>query len=160
MTVSRVKIGKCQSLTKPWPWNTPNICYINNETARLRLHRQDPNPSPFPFPQKKKPFSRINWKSVKILHNHNLHIYRTYKKVKFSRYRPGVTQRVGRGIALLLHDSGTRRGWVVSSTPRPHFTHGKDPVPTVQEAVWAPGPVWTDGKSRPHRDSIPGPSSP
>jgi len=35
-----------------------------------------------------------------------------------------------------------------SSTP------GKDPVPTVQEAGWAPGPVWTGEKSRPHRDSI------
>ena len=46
-------------------------------------------------------------------------------------------------------------GWVVSSTPRPHFTPGKDPVPTVQEPGWAPGPVWTGGKSRPHRDSIP-----
>ena len=31
-------------------------------------------------------------------------------KVKFSRYRPGVVQRVGRGIALLFHDHGTRRG--------------------------------------------------
>ena len=49
----------------------------------------------------------------------------------------------------------TRRGWVVSSTPRPHFTPGKDPVPILQEAGWAPGPVWTGGKSRPHRDSIP-----
>jgi len=36
---------------------------------------------------------------------------------------------VGRGIALLFLDRGTRRGWVVSSTPRPHFTPGKDPVP-------------------------------
>jgi hypothetical protein len=27
--------------------------------------------------------------------------------------------------------------------PRPLFTHGKDPVPIVQEAGWAPGPVWT-----------------
>jgi len=44
---------------------------------------------------------------------------------------------------------------VVSSTPRPQFTPGKDPVPIVQEAGWAPGPVWTCGKSRPHRDSIP-----
>jgi len=44
---------------------------------------------------------------------------------------------------------------VFSSTPRPHFTPGKDPVPIVQEAGWAPGPVWTGGKSRPHRDSIP-----
>jgi len=75
--------------------------------------------------------------------------------VKWSRYRPGVAQRVGRAIALLFHDCGTTRGWVVSSTPRPHFTPGKDPVPILQEAGWVPGPVWTDGKSRPHRDSIP-----
>ena len=44
---------------------------------------------------------------------------------------------------------------MVSSTPRPHFTPGKDPIPILQEAGWAPGPVWTGGKSRPHRDSIP-----
>ena len=81
-------------------------------------------------------------------------IWPTYM-VKRSRYRPGVAQRVGRGIAVLFHDRGTRRGWVVSSTPRPHFTPGKDLVPILQEAGWAPGPVWTDGKSRPHRDSIP-----
>ena len=30
----------------------------------------------------------------------------------------------------------------VSVTPRPLFTAGKDPVPIVQEAGWAPGPVW------------------
>jgi len=34
-------------------------------------------------------------------------------------------------------------------------TPGKDPVPIVQEAEWAPGSVWTGGKSRPHWDSIP-----
>jgi len=44
---------------------------------------------------------------------------------------------------------------VVSSTPRPHFTPGKDPVHILQGAGSAPEPVWTDGKSRPHRDSIP-----
>jgi len=76
-------------------------------------------------------------------------------KLKWSRYRPGVAQKVGRGIALLFHDRGTRRRWVVSSTPRPHFTPGKDPVPIVQEARWAPGPVWSGGKSRPLRNSIP-----
>jgi hypothetical protein len=27
--------------------------------------------------------------------------------------------------------------------PRPVFTRGKDPVPIVQEAGWAPGQVWT-----------------
>ena len=32
---------------------------------------------------------------------------------------------------------------------------GKDPVPILQEAGWAPWQVWTGGKSRPHRDSIP-----
>jgi len=43
---------------------------------------------------------------------------------------------------------------VVSSTPRSHFTPGTDPVPIVQEGGWAPWPVWTDGKSRLHGDSI------
>ena len=32
---------------------------------------------------------------------------------------------------------------------------GKDPVPILQKSGWAPGPIWTGGKSRPHRDSIP-----
>ena len=44
---------------------------------------------------------------------------------------------------------------MVSVTPRPHFTPGKNLVPILQEAGWAPGPVWTGGKSRPHRGSIP-----
>jgi hypothetical protein len=39
-----------------------------------------------------------------------------------------------------------RGGW---SAPRPgRFTPGKDPVPIVQEAEWAPGPVWTCAKNR------------
>ena len=66
-----------------------------------------------------------------------------------------MAQRLGRGITLLFLDRGTRRGLVFSSTPRPHFTPGKDTVPILQEAGWAPVPVWTGGKSRPHRDSIP-----
>ena len=33
---------------------------------------------------------------------------------------------------------------------------GKHSVPILQETGWAPGLVWTGGKSRPHRDSIPG----
>jgi len=76
-------------------------------------------------------------------------------KLEWSHYRPGVAQRMGRGIALLFHDRGTRRWRVVSSTPWPHFTPGKDPVPILQEAGWTPGPVWTAWKSRPHWDSIP-----
>ena len=66
-----------------------------------------------------------------------------------------MAQRVGRGIALLFLDRGTRRGWVVSSTPQPHFTPGKDSVPILQETGWAPGPVWVGRKSRPYQHSIP-----
>jgi len=54
-----------------------------------------------------------------------------------------MVHRGSRGIALLFHDDGTRREWGVSVTPRPLFTPEKDPVPIVQEAGWAPGPVWT-----------------
>jgi len=86
---------------------------------------------------------------------HTKHINTMWVNVKWSRYKPGVAQMVGRGIALLFHDRGTRRVWVVSSTPQPHFNPGKDPVPILQEAGCPPGPVWTGGKSRPHRDSIP-----
>jgi len=51
----------------------------------------------------------------------------------------GLTAHRGsRGIALLFHDHGPRRGWGVSVTPRPLFSPGKDPV---QEAGLAPGPV-------------------
>ena len=36
-------------------------------------------------------------------------------------------------------------GW---STPHPgRFTPGKDPVPILQEAGWAPGPVWTGAEN-------------
>jgi hypothetical protein len=54
---------------------------------------------------------------------------------------------VDRGIALPFRDLGTRRGeW---SAPRlGRFIPGKDPVPIVQEAGWAPGPVWTCAKNR------------
>jgi hypothetical protein len=51
------------------------------------------------------------------------------------------------GIALNFNDHGTRKGCGVSVTPRPLFTTGKDPVPIVQEAGWAPGPVWTGAEN-------------
>ena len=52
-----------------------------------------------------------------------------YTKKKWSHYRPGVAQRVGRGIALLFHDRGSRRGWVVSSTPGRTLPPGKTRYP-------------------------------
>ena len=52
-------------------------------------------------------------------------------------------------------------GWVVKATPRPLYPRERDPVPIVQEAEWASGQVWTGVENlAPHRDSIPGPSSP
>ena len=78
----------------------------------------------------------------------------TCKEVKWSRYRPSVPQRVGRSIALLYHDRDSRRGWVVSSTPRPHFTPEKTQYPFYK---WLGGPRGRSGwakKSRLHRDSI------
>jgi hypothetical protein len=35
-------------------------------------------------------------------------------------------------------------GWGVSVTPRLLSIPWKDPVPIVEKAGWAPGPVWTD----------------
>jgi hypothetical protein len=46
----------------------------------------------------------------------------------------GVSNFGGRGCLIL--------GEGVIVTPRPHLTPGKDPVPIVEEAGWAPGPVW------------------
>ena len=45
--------------------------------------------------------------------NHAMLVAMVPVKVKWSHYRPVVAQRVGRGIALLFHDRGSRRGWVM-----------------------------------------------
>jgi len=55
-----------------------------------------------------------------------------------------------RGIILLFLDHDTRRWWGVNVTPRSLFTPLERPGTHVQEAGWAPGPVWTGAeKSRP-----------
>jgi hypothetical protein len=58
-----------------------------------------------------------------------------------------TVHRGSRGIALPFHDHCTRRGWGVSIMPQPLFTPGKDPIPIVQEAWWAPRPVWTGAEN-------------
>jgi hypothetical protein len=57
---------------------------------------------------------------------------------------------MSRGLALPFHDLGARYGgW---SAQRPgRFTPRKDPVPIVQEAGWAAGPVWTARKVSPQQ---------
>jgi hypothetical protein len=44
-------------------------------------------------------------------------------------------------------DLGTKGGEGSASRPGPHSTPGKDQVPTVQEAGWAPEPVWTGAEN-------------
>jgi hypothetical protein len=61
-----------------------------------------------------------------------------------------TAQRGSRGIALLFHDHGTRRGWGVTVTPRPLFIPRKDPVTIIQEAGWATEPVWTGAGNLAH----------
>ena len=58
-----------------------------------------------------------------------------------------MAHRGTRGIALLIHDHGPRMGWVVNTMTRPLYTPGKDLVPIVQEAGWAPGPFWTGAEN-------------
>ena len=35
----------------------------------------------------------------------------------------------------------------VNATPQPLYPRERDPVPIVQEAGWAPGPVWTGAEN-------------
>ena len=64
-----------------------------------------------------------------------------------SFHRPGRS--LGRVEVYLysILDLCIRSGWGVSITPRQHITPGKDPVPIVQEAGWASGPVWTGAEN-------------
>jgi len=120
---------------------------LNVSSWTQRIHGRSP-------PLKHKRHRSLSW-AKRIQSTFTKSTTLIQRKLKWSRYRSCVAQGVGRCVALLFHDRGTRRGWVVSSTARPHFTPGKDPVPILQEAGWAPGPVWTGGKSRPHWSLIP-----
>ena len=58
-----------------------------------------------------------------------MHVRGKKVKVKYSRYRPGVAQRVDRGIALLFHDRGTRRGEWSAAQPGRTLPPGKNRYP-------------------------------
>ena len=53
---------------------------------------------------------------------------------------------MSRGIAVFSRTFGTRWGGGQPHVP-PASTPGKDPLTIVQEAGWAPGPVWTGAKN-------------
>jgi hypothetical protein len=126
--------------------NTHNL-YFNNIKRRAPKMLHDPQ------------YQRAYF-STYIIHIHflsienytKLHIW-MLKKVKCTLVRAlrlctgRMTYRGSIGVALPFLDHGTNRGWGVSVTPRLLFTPGKDPVPIVQEAGWAPGPVWTGAEN-------------
>ena len=92
---------------------------------------------------------------------------RTVKvKVKWSRYRPGVAQRVGRGIALLFHGHGTRKGLsgqqhapavlYPPESPGTHFTRGwVGPRAGLDGRKISSPPGFDPGSSSPYSVAIP-----
>jgi hypothetical protein len=72
--------------------------------------------------------------------------------VKLSCYRRKQAQRVDRGIAVSFLDTGARRGWVVTTTPRPLYP--RERPDTHYTGGWVGPRAGPDvcEKSRPHRD--------
>jgi len=68
-----------------------------------------------------------------------------YKKVKWSRNRPSVAQRVGRGIALLYHDRDTRR-WVGGQQHAPAALYPRERPGTHLTGDWV-GPQGRSGRA-------------
>jgi hypothetical protein len=115
----------------------------------MRMHIKNPPP-----PQKKMCAS-----AVLCLELSSIHLRVAVSSVKFTLELVTKAQRGSRGIARLILNLCASWGWVVNATPRPLLLPGKGPVPIVQEAGWAPRPVWTGAENLPsHRHSIPGPS--
>ena len=87
---------------------------------------------------------------ISFLLKENIKMYSGRPVLRYSFIQLGFTLsqarkalRESRGIALLYFRPLHEKGWGVTVTPRQHLTPGKDPVPIVQEAGWASGPVWT-----------------
>jgi hypothetical protein len=81
------------------------------------------------------------------------------KKVKFTLLQTLWPWRGGRGIALLILNLGTRRGWVVSTTPWPLYPRERPGTHSTEGWVGPRASLDVCEKSRPHRDSISGLSS-
>jgi hypothetical protein len=71
---------------------------------------------------------------------------RPFQGVKVTLEQNVKAQRGSQGIRLLFN-FGARWGWVINATPRPFYPRERDPVPIVQEAVRASGPVWTGAEN-------------
>jgi hypothetical protein len=85
---------------------------------------------------------RMRWARASI------YIYKKVKKVKFTLLQASWPWRGGRGIALPILNLGTRREWVVSTTPWPRERPGTHCI-----GGWVGPRAGLDvcEKSRPHR---------
>ena len=61
---------------------------------------------------------------------------------------PLVVQTGSRAIVLLTFNFGAMWAWVVNATPWTLYSRETGRVPTVQEAGWPPGPIWTGVRKR------------
>ena len=55
-----------------------------------------------------------------------------------------------RGVEVQLYsffNIGARWRWLLNATPRPLYSREREPVSIVQEAGWAPGPVWAGAEN-------------
>ena len=104
------------------------------------------------------PLDGFPWNLVLVTYeNQNPNVV---QKGKWSLYRPCVAQRVGRGIALLFHDRGTRRG-VSGQQHAPAALYPRERPGTHFTGGWVGPRDGLDGRkisSPPEFD--PGPSSP
>ena len=67
-------------------------------------------------------------------------------KIKFTLEQATNAQRGSRFYIYSFFNLGAKWGrWLMPQPGR--FTPGKEPVPTVQEAGWAAGPVWTGAEN-------------
>ena len=66
-----------------------------------------------------------------------------------------MAQGFGRRIALSSMTAALEGSEWSAARPGRTLHPEKTRYPILEEAGWAPEPVWTDGKSRPNRDSIP-----
>jgi hypothetical protein len=65
-------------------------------------------------------------------------------------HTPSGLSREAEARPAAVHIFGGLMGWVVSATPRPLYPTERDPVPILQQAGWAPGPVWVGPKNLAH----------
>jgi hypothetical protein len=81
-------------------------------------------------------------------------------KVKVILKQATKVHTCSRGVALSFFKFGLRWGGWLKSRPGRFNLWERQPVPPIQKAGWAPGPVWTGAKNlATHWDAIPGPTS-